>query len=102
LEDQAKQRKEIVILVEIGVFEENYSSGCDSSSPLFTIPKKNGISIIIFATDSRKFNLLLKHVMSPISYYKDWRSWYDPFNESVYLCLNVGLKYGLLSHQGKF
>jgi hypothetical protein len=41
--------------------------------------------------------LLLKFGVSPISYSKDWR--YDPFNERVFLCFSIELKYGLSPHQ---
>jgi hypothetical protein len=63
-------RKEIVRLVDIKVFEEDYSS--EWASPSFSIPKKNRTVRIV--TDSRNLNLLLKHRMSPISYSKDWES----------------------------
>jgi hypothetical protein len=81
--------------VDIGVFEEDYSSEWDS--PSFTIPKKNG-TIRVF-TDFRKLNLLLKRHTSPILYSKDLR--HDPFHGRVYLYFSIGLKYGLLSHQTK-
>jgi hypothetical protein len=42
-------------------------------------------------------NLFLKHRMSSISYSKDWG--HDPFNTMIFLCLSIGIKYGLLSHQ---
>jgi hypothetical protein len=86
-------RKEIVRLVDIGVLEEDYSS--EWASPSFAIPKKNGTIRIV--TDFRKLNLLLKRIMSPISYSKDWG--HDLFNGRVYLCFSIGLKYELLSHQ---
>jgi hypothetical protein len=74
VEQQLKQSKEIVRLVDIGegLLEEDYSSEWDSISPSFAIPKKNGTIRVV--TDFRKLNLLLKHTMSPISYSKDWRS----------------------------
>jgi hypothetical protein len=74
VEQQLQQAKKIVRLVDIGVLEEDYSSEWASSSPSFAIPKKNGSITIRVITDFRKFNLLLKHGMSPISYSKDWQS----------------------------
>jgi hypothetical protein len=62
--------KEIVILVDIDVLEEEYSS--EWTSPSFSVPKKNGSSTIRVVTDFRKLNLLLKRHVSPISYSKDW------------------------------
>jgi hypothetical protein len=64
-----KQIKEIVRLVNIEVLEEDYSSEWASLS--FAIPKKNGTATITVVTDLRKLNLLLKFRMSPISYSKD-------------------------------
>jgi hypothetical protein len=74
LEQQLKQSKEIVRLVDIGVLEEDpdYSSEWASSS--FEIPKKNGTSTIRVVTDFRKLKLSSKRRMSPISYSKDWAS----------------------------
>jgi hypothetical protein len=95
VEQQLHQRKEIVRLVDIGVLEEDYSSEWASMFPSFAIPEKNGTIRVV--TDFRKFNLLLKQEMSPISYSKDWG--HDLFNGRVYLCFSIGLKYGLLSHQ---
>jgi hypothetical protein len=40
VEQQFQQSKEIVRLVDIGVLEEDYSSGWASICPTFTIPKK--------------------------------------------------------------
>jgi hypothetical protein len=97
VEQQLQQSKEIVRLVDIGVLEEDYSSEWDTLIPSFAIPKKNGSRTIRVVADFRKLNLLLKHVMSPISYSKDWG--HDRFNGRVYLCFSIGLKYGLLSHQ---
>jgi hypothetical protein len=57
-------------MLVIGVLKEDYSSEWSSSSPLFEIPKKNG-KIRVF-TAFRKFNLLLKHKIPPISYSKGW------------------------------
>jgi hypothetical protein len=74
VEQQLQQSKEIVRLVEIGVLEEDYSSEWDSICPSFEIPKKNGSSTIRVVTDFRKLNLLLKRIVSPISYSKDWES----------------------------
>jgi hypothetical protein len=48
--------KEIVILVDIGVLEEDVST--EWASPPFKIPKKNGT--VREVTDFRKVNLLLK------------------------------------------
>jgi hypothetical protein len=42
VEQQLQQRKEIVRLVDIGVFEEDYSSEWASMSPSFSTSKKNG------------------------------------------------------------
>jgi hypothetical protein len=97
VEQQLQHSKEIVRLVDIEVLEEDYSSEWASKSPSFAIPKKNGTIRVV--TDSRKLNLLLKPIMSPIYYSKDLESWHDPFNGRVYLCFSIGLKYGLLSHQ---
>jgi hypothetical protein len=69
VEQQLQQRKEIIRLVDIGVLEEYYSSEWASAFPSFAIPKKNGTMIVV--TDFRKLNLLLKRMMSPISYSKD-------------------------------
>jgi hypothetical protein len=99
VEQQLQQSKEIVKLVDIGVLEEDYSSEWSSLSPSFAFPKKNGSITIRVVTDFRKFNLLLKHAMSAISYSKDWGIQHDPFNGRVYLCFSIGLEYGLLSHQ---
>jgi hypothetical protein len=95
VEQQLKQSKEIVRLVDIGVLEEDYSSEWASLFPSLSIPKKNGTIRVV--TDFRKLNLLLKPRTSPIFYSKDWG--HDPFNGRVYLCFSTGLKYGLLSHQ---
>jgi hypothetical protein len=95
VEQPLKQSKEIVRLVDIGVLEEDYSFEWASSSPSFSIPKKNGTIRVV--TDFRKLNLLLEERILSISYSKDWG--YDPFNGRVYLCFSIGLKYGLLSHQ---
>jgi hypothetical protein len=97
VEQQLQQSKEIVILVNIGFLEEEYSSEWAFLLPSFAIPKKNGSSTIRVVTDFRKLNLLLKRTVSPISYSKDWG--HDPFNGRVNLCFSIGLKYGLLSHQ---
>jgi hypothetical protein len=74
VEQQLQQSKDIVRLVDIGVLEEDYSSEWASISPSFAIPKKNGASTIRVVTDFRKLNLLLKRIISPISYSKDWES----------------------------
>jgi hypothetical protein len=95
VEQHLRKIKEIVRLVDIGVLEEDYSSEWASCSPSFAILKKNGTIRVV--TDFRKLNLLLKHAISPISYSKDWG--HNPFNGRVSLCLSIGLKYGLLSHQ---
>jgi hypothetical protein len=47
-----QQSKEIVILVDIGVLEEDYSSEWASKYPSFAIPKKN--ETIRVVTDFRK------------------------------------------------
>jgi hypothetical protein len=70
VEQQLQQSKEIVRLLDVQVYEENYSS--ERSSQSFGIPKKN--ETIRFVTDFRKLNLLLKCRVSPISYSKDWDS----------------------------
>jgi hypothetical protein len=95
VEQQLQQSKEIVRLEDIGVLEEDYSYEWASLSPSFEIPKNNGTIRVV--TDFRKFNVLLKRRMSPMSYSKDWG--HDPFSGRVYLCFRIGLKYGLLSHQ---
>jgi hypothetical protein len=65
-----QQIKEIVRLVDIGVLEEeaDYSSEWSFISLSFAVPKKN--ETIRVVTDFRKLNLLLKQMMSPISYSK--------------------------------
>jgi hypothetical protein len=95
LEQQLKSSKDIVRLVDIGVLEEDYSSEWASSLPKFAIPKKNGTIRVV--TDFKKLNLLLKRNMLPIFHSKDWG--HDPFNGRVYLCISIGIKYGLSSHQ---
>jgi hypothetical protein len=42
VEQQMQQGKDIVRLMDIGVLEEDYSSGWASRSPSFAIPNKNG------------------------------------------------------------
>jgi hypothetical protein len=78
-EQQLRQTKEIVRLVDIGVLEEDYSS--EWASPSFAISKKTGAATITVVTDFRKLNLLLRRGVSPISYSKDWG--HDPFNGRV-------------------
>jgi hypothetical protein len=95
VEQKLQQIKEIVTLVDIGVLEEDYSS--EWASPSFSIPKKSGTIRVV--TDFIKLNLLLKRTLSPISFFKDWGR--DPFNERVFFCFSIVLKYGLLSHQTK-
>jgi hypothetical protein len=95
VEQQLQQSKDIVILVDIRVFEEDYYS--EWASPSFSIPKKNGSRKIRVVTDFRKLSLLLKRKIPSISYTKDWG--HDPFNGRVHLCFGIGLKYGLLSYQ---
>jgi hypothetical protein len=70
VEQQLQQSKENVRLVDIGVLEEDYSSEWASIFPSFAIPKKNGTIRVV--TDFRKLYLLLKRIMTPISYSKDW------------------------------
>jgi hypothetical protein len=75
VEQKLQQSKEIVRLVDIGVFEEvQDSSEWAFCSQSFSILKKNVIATIRIIADFRKLNLLLKHAMSPISYYKDWET----------------------------
>jgi hypothetical protein len=64
VEQQLQQSKEIVILVHIGVLEEDYSSEWAFITPSFAIPKKNGTIRVV--TDFRKLNLLLKRHPFPI------------------------------------
>jgi hypothetical protein len=73
VEQQLHHREEIVRLVEmdIGVLEEETEYSSEWASPSFAIPKKNGAATIRVVTDFRKLNLLLKQMMSPISYSKD-------------------------------
>jgi hypothetical protein len=52
VEQQLQQPKEIVRLVDIGVFEEDYSYDWASLFPSLAIPKKNGTIIVV--TDFRK------------------------------------------------
>jgi hypothetical protein len=66
VEQQLQQSKDIVRLVNVGVLEDDYSSGW--ASPSFEIPKKNESRTIGVVTDFRKLSLLLKRRMSPISY----------------------------------
>jgi hypothetical protein len=72
VEQQLQQSKEIVILVDIGVLEEDYSSEWVSLVPSFAIPKKNGTIRVV--TDFRKnsIQLIVETSKSPISYSKDW------------------------------
>jgi hypothetical protein len=97
VEQQLQHSKEIVRLVDIGVLEVDYSSEWDSIFPSFAIPKKNGTIELSLISYYVKIISLLKHKWSPISYSKDWG--HDSFNERVYLCFSIGIKYGLLSHQ---
>jgi hypothetical protein len=69
VEQQLQQSKEIVRLVDIGILKEDYSSEWASIFPSFAITKKNGTIRVV--TDFKKLNLLLKRIMSPISYSKD-------------------------------
>jgi hypothetical protein len=82
---------------DIGFLEEDYSS--EWSSPSFAVHKKNGKIRVV--TDFRKFNLLLKREMSPISYSKYWG--HDPFNGRLYLfySYSIRIKSGLFSHQNR-
>jgi hypothetical protein len=93
VEQQLQHSKEIVRSVDIAVLEEDYSS--EWASPSFANIKKKGTIRVV--TDFRRLKLLLKRRMSPVSFSKDWG--HDPFNGRVYLCFNIGLKYGLLSHE---
>jgi hypothetical protein len=72
VEQQLHSSKEIVRMVDIGVLDEetDYSSEWSSLFLSFAIPKKNGTIRVV--TDFKKFSLLLKHRISPISYSKDW------------------------------
>jgi hypothetical protein len=70
VDQQLQQSMEIVRLVDIGVLEEDYSTEWASMCPTFAILKKNGT--IRVDTDFSKLNLLLKLILSPISYSKDW------------------------------
>jgi hypothetical protein len=47
VKQQVKQRKEIVIFVDIGILEEDYSSEWASISLSFAIPKTNGTVSIL-------------------------------------------------------
>jgi hypothetical protein len=94
---QSKEIVRFVRLVDILVLEEDFSSEWASLSPSFAIPKKNGTIRVV--TDVRKLKLLLKRKVSITSYSKD--SGHDPFDEMVYLCFRIGIKYGLLSHQSR-
>jgi hypothetical protein len=95
VEQQLRQSKEIVRLVDIGVLDEDYSSEWASMFPSIAIPKKNGTIRVV--TDFRKDSSQLIVETSSISYSKDWG--HNPFNGMFYLCLSIGLKYGLSSHQ---
>jgi hypothetical protein len=63
---QFQKLKEISILVDIEIIEEDYSLGGDSFSPTFTIPKKNGT--IREVTHFRILNLLWERRISSISF----------------------------------
>jgi hypothetical protein len=63
-------RKGIDRLIDIGILKEDYSSIW--ASPSFAIPKQNGTIRVV--NDFGKLKLLLKLIMSPISYSKDWGS----------------------------
>jgi hypothetical protein len=54
VEQQSKKSKEIARLVDIGVFEEDYSSEWASICPSFAIPKKIGTKRVV--TDFRKLS----------------------------------------------
>jgi hypothetical protein len=97
VEQQLDYIKKIVRLVDMGVLEEDYFSEWDS--PSLVIPKTNGTIRVV--TDFRKLNVLLKYGMSSISYSKEWESGHTQFNGRVFHCFNIGLKYGLLSHQSR-
>jgi hypothetical protein len=59
----------------------------------FAIPKKNeNKSCYRFQSHFKKLNLLLKRILSFISYSKDWG--HDPFNGRLYLCFSIGLNMG--------
>jgi hypothetical protein len=79
-------------LVDIGFLEEVYSSEWASSVPSFANPKKNGTIRVV--TDFRKLNLLLKYIMSPISFSKDWDSLQDLSHGRVYLASALDLNMG--------
>jgi hypothetical protein len=72
MQQQLQYSKDIVRLLDIGVLEEDYASEWASLFPSFAIPKKTDTIRVV--TDFRKLNLLLKRIMSAISYSKDWGS----------------------------
>jgi hypothetical protein len=59
---EARLRKEVAMLVEIGVLEEDYTS--EWASPIFATPKKNGT--ICLVSNFRKVNNLLQSHPFPI------------------------------------
>jgi hypothetical protein len=84
-----QQSKEIVRLVDIGVLEEDYSSEWYSCSPLFAIPRKNGIVTIRVVTDFRKLKKLLKRDPFPIPKIGDMIRSMEGFNFASTLDLNM-------------
>jgi hypothetical protein len=60
VEQQLQQSKEIVRLVEIGVFEEDYSSEWSSLFPSFAIPKKNGTIRVVTDFKKNKTQLIVE------------------------------------------
>jgi hypothetical protein len=92
-----QQSKDIVRLweLDIGIFKEDYSSEWVSLSPTFAMSKEK----VRVVNNFRKLNFFLKRKMSPISYSNYWVN--DPFNGRFFLCLSIGLEYGLFSHQSR-
>jgi hypothetical protein len=77
--------------VDIGVLHKDYASEWASLFTPFTIPKKNGKIRVV--TNFKELNLLLKRIMSPISYSKDWIMGNNRFNQRVYLVLDLNMDY---------
>jgi hypothetical protein len=60
VEQQLQQSKELVILVDIGVLEEDYSSEWVSIFPSSAIPKKNGTIKLVVDFRKNKAQLIVK------------------------------------------
>jgi hypothetical protein len=96
VEQQLQQCKETVLLLDIGVLEEDYSY--EWASPTFAIPKKNGTIRVV--TNFRKLNLLLKPLPFRFPHIGDMIRSMEGFTFPSVLDLNMGSF--LLSHQIRY